>query len=260
MDVKEQTASELYGSEELHEAYQTFLTCSNEKQEITQYLIDTLDENDYVLDIGSGTGIITVPVAEHVEHVTTVDPNTSVLKELGQRRRNHNLENIETLNARWEDADIEREYDAAICSHVAHLLEPQPSFQKLQSHTSSTYLITNNPLTRTPQSIDSNQPTVNEFIAEFEETLPDNGYYRDTAETYKQPAREAGVEISSDEIPVEIEARSFSSFHDVAVLLLEQPSSRMRGMEEELRTFYEEKSQEGGIRLQHANIVTTFNF
>jgi ubiquinone/menaquinone biosynthesis C-methylase UbiE len=60
------------------------------------------DSSDTMLDIGAGTGRLTIPIAKQVKHVTAVDPSQSMLKILDEKAQKENLTNIEQINKPWE--------------------------------------------------------------------------------------------------------------------------------------------------------------
>ena len=78
------------------------INCDNKR--INGYLsrID-LRPGDRVIDIGSGPGTLTVPMARVCHHVTAVDPSRTMLDYLDRRAREKGVNNYTTLNISWED-------------------------------------------------------------------------------------------------------------------------------------------------------------
>lgn len=56
-----------------------------------------------VLEIGPGSGNFTVPMAEYADKILGVDMAPAMLHELEQRAKANNYQNIELVNAKWED-------------------------------------------------------------------------------------------------------------------------------------------------------------
>ncbi len=70
-----------------------------------------LNSSDTVIDIGAGTGRLTIPTAKQVKQVTAVDPSQSMLKILSKKAQEEKLTNILQINKPWEklklNVDIE---------------------------------------------------------------------------------------------------------------------------------------------------------
>ena len=72
-----------------------------------------------VLDVGSGPGTLTLPLARRVKKVTAMDYSSQMLAILKQQAENEKLVNIETVEAAWEDDWQEigiKPHDAVIAS------------------------------------------------------------------------------------------------------------------------------------------------
>lgn len=74
---------------------------------------------DTVLDIGCGPGVLSVPLAARVAHVTALDPSTAMLALARQHAGEKGLENLRYINSTWEDARSEDlgEFDHVIASY-----------------------------------------------------------------------------------------------------------------------------------------------
>lgn len=74
---------------------------------------------DTVLDMGSGSGTLAIPLAFKVKKVTAVDFSDNMLRHLRDFARKDNLKNIKTIKASWED-DWEKakigKHDIAVAS------------------------------------------------------------------------------------------------------------------------------------------------
>ena len=60
-----------------------------------------------VLEIGAGTGVLTLSIARRVNRVTVVEPSPSMLKVLGDKLVRKGIDNVRIVNSRWEDAEVE---------------------------------------------------------------------------------------------------------------------------------------------------------
>lgn len=63
-----------------------------------------LSEEDSVLDIGCGTGILAVPLAEKVRSVTALDMSEGMLNILRNKIVSKGIDNIDIISSSWEDA------------------------------------------------------------------------------------------------------------------------------------------------------------
>jgi SAM-dependent methyltransferase len=72
-----------------------------------------------VLDVGAGTGRLTLPMAKKVKQVTAVDPSQNMLKVLSEKAQKENLTNIQQINKPWEKLTVNRDiapYDVVVAS------------------------------------------------------------------------------------------------------------------------------------------------
>jgi SAM-dependent methyltransferase len=91
-------------------------------------------KNTTVLDIGAGTGRFAIALAPRVAEVIAVDPSEEMLRILRRRARQQGIRNIRTVQARWEDAEVD-DADVAFSSYVLTLVADAPRFvRKLDSH------------------------------------------------------------------------------------------------------------------------------
>ena len=59
-----------------------------------------------ILEIGPGSGRLTIPMARSSLEVTVVDPSVTMLKLLEERSRSEDISNVRIVNDRWENVDI----------------------------------------------------------------------------------------------------------------------------------------------------------
>ncbi len=78
-----------------------------------------ISQESSVLDIASGPGAITIPFAEKVKSVTSVEPASNMAKKLEEAARAKNLNNISIIPDVWQNVSIQslQKYDLVISCH-----------------------------------------------------------------------------------------------------------------------------------------------
>jgi ubiquinone/menaquinone biosynthesis C-methylase UbiE len=88
-----------------------------------------------VLDIGSGPGILAIPFAKKVRHVTAVEPAEGMVSILKEKMAEHSVQNITIVKKRWEDvnvnADLQPPYDVVIASFSLGMPEIRAAIDKM---------------------------------------------------------------------------------------------------------------------------------
>ncbi len=94
------------------------------------------DENSRVLDIGAGPGSLALPLAEHVAHVTAVEPSEGMTQVLAENIADSGLENITHIKKAWEDIDVKElagPYDVIVASYSLHVPDMKQAIEKIQA-------------------------------------------------------------------------------------------------------------------------------
>lgn len=86
-----------------------------------------------VLDIGSGPGILAVPLARKVRRVTVVEPSRPMIRGLERHLAAERLSNVKIINSRWEDisADEVGDHELAIASYSLNLEDIRDALLKI---------------------------------------------------------------------------------------------------------------------------------
>ena len=75
-----------------------------------------------VLDVGSGVGALTVPLAKAVETVTALEPAPAMLEELRANIARHRLSNVTCIPGAWGEAEIVP-HDLILVANVASIFK-----------------------------------------------------------------------------------------------------------------------------------------
>ncbi|MDO4768823.1 MAG: class I SAM-dependent methyltransferase [Brachymonas sp.] len=70
-----------------------------------------------VLDIGSGPGVLSLPLSRIVKKVVAVEPSLEMVKHLKLHIDQENIKNIEIINKKWEETVLSFQFDAVIASY-----------------------------------------------------------------------------------------------------------------------------------------------
>ena len=103
--------------------------------EILNVLMEMVDEDSSVLDVGGGAGRFAIPIAlRRGASATVVDPSPSMLEQLEGASSEVEGANVTGVNAEWEAARVEVA-DLVLCSHVVYgVADIGPFIQKLHDH------------------------------------------------------------------------------------------------------------------------------
>ena len=89
----------------------------------TEMLDEVIDDNFEVLEIGTGPGTLTIPLAKKVKRITGVEFGERNIKNLKLNLKENNLSNVanvEIVNKKWEEIEddkIKGKFDLVVCSH-----------------------------------------------------------------------------------------------------------------------------------------------
>jgi len=83
--------------------------------------------SERVLDVGAGGGRLTVPLAEHVSHVTAVEPSESMRQQLVATADAWGVSNYSVVPNTWEEASVDP-HELVVCAHVVYTVTAIESF------------------------------------------------------------------------------------------------------------------------------------
>jgi SAM-dependent methyltransferase len=100
---------------------------------LTSHQVKLLPLNpDYtVLDVGAGTGRITIPMAKHSKHVTALEPSAKMLAILRENAMEKHAFNISYINQSLEALDTPVSYDLVVASFSLFMLDLEKALLKM---------------------------------------------------------------------------------------------------------------------------------
>lgn len=100
---------------------------------ILEQMLEFVDPDSSVLDIGAGAGAYTIPLAKAAKKVTVVEPSRGQIARLMRRADRDGLENIEVINKRWQDVEeTELEsYSLVNAAYCFQMPDIRPALQKM---------------------------------------------------------------------------------------------------------------------------------
>ena len=81
-----------------------------------------------LLDVGAGTGRFTLALAPYVQHITAVEPNTTMLQYLQRDAQEEHIANISYIPFTWQASPDDIRADVVMCSHVLYPLHDVNTF------------------------------------------------------------------------------------------------------------------------------------
>jgi ubiquinone/menaquinone biosynthesis C-methylase UbiE len=128
---------------------QSVIFLNKHETEMQSHSIDLVNhlptgKNIRVLEIGPGTGPITIPLSNKVSHITAVEPSLYMAEKLIDNLQRNQIANVSIIHKRWEDIDPHRDlkgsYDLVLASHSLGIDEIEPVLRKM-NNISSKYIV-----------------------------------------------------------------------------------------------------------------------
>jgi 2-polyprenyl-3-methyl-5-hydroxy-6-metoxy-1,4-benzoquinol methylase len=99
---------------------------------IVEFVTEWLRPESTVLDVGGGAGRYALPFALRAAHVTNVEPSPSMVAAYEESAKEAGIENVSTVSADWEVADVEPA-DVVFCANVVYgVADIEPFVRKLE--------------------------------------------------------------------------------------------------------------------------------
>lgn len=134
--VSGQTPIEMEEDAEYQRQLNLFIRSSTEKGiELVKIgeIMAGLSKRRYFLDIGAGSGDLTIPISQSFEEITIVEPNA---KQAGYLRRR--CPHFIIYNDSWESVNLDlKRYDFILCSHVLYYIKEDQwlsTIKKMYTH------------------------------------------------------------------------------------------------------------------------------
>jgi len=100
--------------------YARYSTCANSFEASVMEVLNKLEidfKNKSVLDVGCGTGVYTLKIAQLATSVIGIDFSKKMLEVLNGGAKKLNIKNLKTYHSTWDDYDLNNQiYDIAICT------------------------------------------------------------------------------------------------------------------------------------------------
>jgi len=107
--------------------YSTAQRLSDYPEKVMEALAPLLKGCRTVLDVGAGSGALSLPLAKVMDQVTALDPSPAMLKELRRLMEEEGLSNIICIEGRWGEATVEP-HDLLLVANVPGILNDVPGF------------------------------------------------------------------------------------------------------------------------------------
>lgn len=86
-------------------------------------LAGLLSSHSEVLEIGGGLGTLTIPLAEAVKTLKTIEISPKRTAILKKELKNKQIYNVEVIESDWMKYEIKRKFDLVVCSHFLWQIE-----------------------------------------------------------------------------------------------------------------------------------------
>jgi hypothetical protein len=100
---------------------------SERPDSLLDFIIDNIDCETTVIDVGAGSGRWTIPLAQKARSITAVEPSEDMRKVLEESISNSGVKNVRIIRNSWEEAAPEP-HDIVVCAHAMYSSPDLASF------------------------------------------------------------------------------------------------------------------------------------
>lgn len=109
--------------------YRRGLEHSDLSEKVLSIVLPKTEKAKTFLDVGSGCGTLSLPLARAGKRVTALDPSENMLDALSDEIKKGGLKNIKSINSAWGEVEL-KPHDVLICANVPELLKDSTDFLK----------------------------------------------------------------------------------------------------------------------------------
>jgi ubiquinone/menaquinone biosynthesis C-methylase UbiE len=115
-----------------------FVLNTTQMADLTKKQLDRLQisPDSSVLEVGSGTGRITIPIAKRTKRVTAVEPTQGMLRLLKENAQRENITNIDFIDKSWEEVVVGKDvpiHDIAFASFSLFMKDIEMGLRNLNA-------------------------------------------------------------------------------------------------------------------------------
>ncbi len=107
--------------------YKEGLKYSTLPEKALEIILPETEDCETFLDVGSGCGTLSIPLAESGKKVTAIDSSKAMIRALQDEIKERKIKSIDTIEAAWGDVEI-KPYDVILCANVPGLLKDSTGF------------------------------------------------------------------------------------------------------------------------------------
>lgn len=88
-----------------------------------------------VLDIGSGSGALSIPLARRCRSVTAIEPSYAMRRLLEKNLKTEGLDNVSVVGKKWEDVSLEEigRFDVVVAGYSLDMADLRAALEKMNS-------------------------------------------------------------------------------------------------------------------------------
>lgn len=109
--------------------YKEGLKYNSLPEKALEIILPETEDCETFLDVGSGCGTLSIPLAESGKKVTAMDSSKAMIQDLEDEIKKRSINNIFPLQAAWGEIDI-KPHDVILCANVPGLLRDSNGFLK----------------------------------------------------------------------------------------------------------------------------------